>query len=58
METYRSDRGFCQSLFSGRISQQAIFPYPRMDVEEGETIRIFLESLGESPFQAPPTSGF
>ncbi len=45
MKTYRFKRSFCKSLFSGRVNQKTIFPYPKIDLEEGEIVRIFLESL-------------
>lgn len=45
MNTSRFQKSFCKSLFFGKVNQKTIFPYPEMDVEEGETVRIFLQSL-------------
>jgi acyl-CoA dehydrogenase family protein 9 len=45
MKTYRLQRSFCKSLFSGRVNQETIFPYPKMDATEGEVVRILMESL-------------
>jgi acyl-CoA dehydrogenase family protein 9 len=45
MKTSRFQRSFCKSLFSGKTDQELVFPYPKMNIDEGEIVRIFLESL-------------
>lgn len=41
----RESNSFMKSLFAGSIEQGLVFPYPRMDSEEEENLRIILDSI-------------
>ncbi len=41
----RNQKSFTKSLFAGDIQQDLIFPYPKMDGEEEENLRMILDSV-------------
>jgi len=42
---FMSDTSFMKSIFHGVISEELIFPYPRMDAEEMENCQLMIESV-------------
>lgn len=38
-------KSFCSSMFAGKIRQEMIFPYPKMETNEAEVVKKFLDSL-------------
>ncbi|MFQ5651796.1 MAG: acyl-CoA dehydrogenase family protein [bacterium] len=41
----RQNKSFSRALFAGSIEQGLLFPYPRMDAEEKESLKMILDSL-------------
>ncbi len=39
------DASVAKSLFVGRITEENLFPYPRIDADEAETLRMVANSL-------------
>jgi len=38
-------KSFCASMFAGKIRQEMIFPYPKIETIEAEVVRILLDTL-------------
>ena len=40
-------KSFTKSMFAGDLDQEIVFPYPKMDPDEEESLRMILDSIRE-----------
>ncbi len=41
----RESKSFCKAMFAGSIAQEIVFPFPEMDAEEKDNLKLILDSL-------------
>ncbi|MCG8603437.1 acyl-CoA dehydrogenase family protein, partial [bacterium] len=47
MADRKEKKSFSKCMFAGGIEQEIVFPYPKVDADEAENLKLILESIRE-----------